>query len=343
VALVRAVVVSWQGVDLLPACLDSLQGQNLASDELEIVVVDNASTDGTDLLLAQRYPGVRVLVSEHNLGFPAGANLGMEGFTGDFLVLLNNDATLDPTALQQLLTELRRPGAERVGAATAQIRLAGSYRLAADGETPAFRADRAWVRCADDAAGAVALINSTGNVVRRDGAAQDRDWLTPVGTGSTDPDVFGFCGGAALLRRRALDEVGRFDGALFLYYEDTDLSWRLRAHGWSVRYVPGAVAHHRHATSSGVASPLFRYHNTRNSLIVATRHAPWTVPVSSFARQTAGWAKAALTTGLGAGPTRARGRALRDYLGRLPRTLAERRSLWAGTPVTRREVARWLQ
>jgi len=82
---VRAVVVSWNGAHLLPSCLDSLLKQSIAAD-LEVVVVDNASEDGTAAMLAERYPGVVVVRSESNLGFAGGADLGLAGFTGPFIV-----------------------------------------------------------------------------------------------------------------------------------------------------------------------------------------------------------------------------------------------------------------
>lgn len=301
----RAVVVSWNGAHLLPACLDSLAAQTVPVD---VLVVDNASSDGTAELLEAR--GVRTVRAPRNLGFAGGAALGMQGATGH-VVLLNNDATFAPDAVEQLLEAFDEP---RVGAATAKILLAGTDPV---------------------------LVNSTGNVVSGDGRGTDRDFRRPLGTESTDPDVFGFCGGAALLRREMLDDVGGFDPSLFLYYEDTDLSWRLRAAGWSVRYVPTAVAHHLHAASSGTDSPVFRYYNTRNSLIVLTRHAPVLVAGHSFARQSLGLAKAALRAPT-ADTTRARARALGAYLLRLPRTLVERRRTWHGAATSRAAVARYV-
>lgn len=308
----RVVVVSWNGAALLSECLDSLEKQTLRP-HLEVVVVDNASTDGTDALLATHYPWVRVIRSDRNLGFAGGAALGMADADGD-VVLLNNDATFAADAVEQLLAALRPPTAERVGATTALVLLRG------DGGTPA-------------------LVNSTGNVVARNGAGGDRDWLAPVGSQSHDPEVFGFNGGACALRREALDEVGGFDPWLFLYYEDTELSWRLRAHGWTVRYVESAVAIHRHAASSGADSPLFRYYNTRNSLVVITRHAPVRTILRSATRQTMGCLRSGMAAGWRDPTTRARARALRAWVGRLRRTLHERRSLWADAVVSRRTVA----
>lgn len=318
---VSVVVVSWNGAHLLPDCLDSLLAQTVA-DRLEVVVLDNASADGTAELLAERYPTVRRVAAPRNLGFAGGVALALDaGLRGDFLALVNNDATLAPDALERLLATLSDPANARVAAATARVHLAPRPG------TPA---------------GATAVVNSTGNLVTRRGRGLDRDWQRSSADRLGGPDVFGFYGGAALLRLSAVREVGGMDAGLFLYYEDTDLSWRLRAAGWSVRYVDDAVAVHRHAASSVVDSPLFRYYNTRNSLVVFARHAPARVVVGSLLRQTGGGVRAAIAAGPRDAAVRARFRGLAAWWLRLPRTLAERRRIWSGSAVSRREVARYL-
>lgn len=336
----RAVVVTWQAAHLLPQCLDSLLRQDVPGAALEIVVVDNASTDGTVELLARDYPHVRVVRSATNVGFAAGVVLGTRDFDGEVIVLLNNDAVFEDGAVARLVDELCRPGNARVAAVTARILLAGRYRPTTCPSAHSPDASSPWEPTTHDDPAGVVLVNSTGNIVLADGSGTDRDWLAPVGTESTDPAVFGFCGGAAALRRAALESVGGFDPGLFLYYEDTDLSWRLRAHGWDVRYVGDAVARHRHASSSGTASPAFRYYNTRNSLIVVTRHGPWPMVCRSHARQLAGWLRAGTGSGWRDDLTRARGRGLRDALRLLPRTLHERRQLWVGAARDRRATLR---
>lgn len=337
---VRAVVVTWQAVDLIAECLDSLVTQDVPGYDLEVVVVDNASTDGTMELLENEYPEVRVIRSEINVGFAGGVALGTAGFEGDVVVLLNNDAVFDDGAVALLVKELARPGNERVAAATAKILLTGRYRTSVLAHEVPPPVTAPWLLTSPLDPAGVTLVNSTGNLVRRDGSGADRDWLAPLGTESTDPRVFGFCGGAAALRWSAAASVGGFDASLFLYYEDTDLSWRLRAHGWTVRYVADAIARHRHAASSGAESPLFRYFNTRNSLVVVTRHGPWSMVAVSYARQTAGWLRSIRTAGWSAQPTRARGRALRDALAHAPGTLRERRRLWSAAPLSRRAALR---
>ena len=345
-AQVRAVVVSWNGAHLLPSCLDSLLAQTVAAD-LEVVGVDNASEDGTASMLSERYPGVIVVRSESNLGFAGGADLGLAGFTGPFIALLNNDATFEVDAIEQMISVMEEPGNERVGAVTAKILLAGRYRLEqglteSTAPTGSFRRDDGWLVPADpDSPGAIRVVNSTGNVVTRRGTGTDRDWLRTEGEESREADVFGFCGGAAVLRKAALDEVGGFDRELFLYYEDTDLSWRLRAGGWAIRYCEPAVARHLHAGSSDSASPLFRYYNTRNSLVVFARHAPVAVVVGSFARQVVGCALAGLRRSEPRSVTRARVRGLTAFIRRLPQTLHQR-ARWRTATVSRHELARFV-
>ena len=283
-------VVSWNGRHLLPECLDSLLAQTAYPADLEIVVVDNGSEDGTPEYLAAGFPQVQVVRSDSNVGFAGGADLGIAGFRGEFLALLNNDATLAPDALQRMLETITRPGNERVGAVTARIMLAGAFlaRRAVPGEAISAGSYRSGNLVLEPAAlsspASFRLVNSTGNIVTRGGRGQDRDWLRPEGEESRDTDVFGFCGGAALLRRAALDEVGTFDASLFLYYEDTDLSWRLRLAGWHIVYAPDAVVHHLHAASSDSQSEMFAFHNERNRLLTLLRDAPLGFAASKIAR-----------------------------------------------------------
>ncbi|MCY7299908.1 MAG: glycosyltransferase family 2 protein [Ilumatobacteraceae bacterium] len=119
------------------------------------------------------------------------------------------------------------------------------------------------------------VINNVGSNLYRNGFGGDRGFLQrDLGQYGQPAEVFAWCGGGVLLRRDYLDQVGLFDERLFLYYEDTDLSWRGRLQGWRYLYEPASVVHHRHAASSGVGSPVFRFYTERNRLLVLAKNAP---------------------------------------------------------------------
>ena len=119
-------------------------------------------------------------------------------------------------------------------------------------------------------------INNVGSCLFAGGYGGDRGFLElDAGQYDAPAEVFAWCGGAVLLSNRYLDEVGLFDERLFLYYEDTELSWRGRLSGWCYVYEPASVVWHRHSASSGgVGSPVFSYYTDRNRLVVLMRHAP---------------------------------------------------------------------
>lgn len=123
----------------------------------------------------------------------------------------------------------------------------------------------------------VELINSTGNLVDACGNGYDRSWLAPAKQEHDSPEVFGICGGACAISARAWRQLGGMRQDLFMYYEDTDFSYRLRRAGYRVQYVRQAQARHAHAASSDSASEAFTTWNTRNRLRVAARYAPASV------------------------------------------------------------------
>ena len=122
------------------------------------------------------------------------------------------------------------------------------------------------------------VINNVGSNLYAGGFGGDRGFQERDRGQYEEPaDVFAWCGGAVLLKKQYLDEVGVFDERFFLYYEDTDLSWRGRLQGWRYVYEPTALVRHRHAQSSGLDSPIFRFHTERNRLLTLAKCAPATV------------------------------------------------------------------
>ena len=219
---------------------------------VEVVVVDNGSTDGTSQYLAAAFPTVGVVRSERNLGFAAGANLGIRATSGEWVATLNNDTVPDRDWLAAMLAaaDAAERRGERVGMVAATL--------------------LRW-----DAPG---VIDSAGICVDRAGIAWDRRAGRPVGV-ADDPDdrnepLLGPCAGAALYRRTFLDDVGAFEESFFLYLEDVDLAWRARLAGWTCAAAPDARVLHRHSATAGEDSPLKRFHLGRNKLWLLARNYP---------------------------------------------------------------------
>lgn len=329
----RIVIVNWRQPELTLRAARSVREQLRAGDRL--VLVDNGSGDGSAALLRDR--GYDVVEVAGNRGFGAGVNAGARGMDEDALVLLNNDAVADPCFLEEILSPLEDVEGGAVGATTARIQLSGRWVAADRDRRDALVAhDGArWVRAEDD--GGVLLLNSTGNQVDASGNGSDRDWLAPVDGPTAPAEVFGFCGGACAIRRDAWEQVGPFREDLFMYYEDTEMSWRLREAGWDIRYVEGARTTHDHAASSGTTSPMFLTVNARNRIAVALLHGPAGMCVRALGRT-----MARVVRGPNRGPV---ARGLAQAVGRAPGLLAARwraRGARAGTaPGSWAEVQRW--
>lgn len=248
----RAVVLCWNNRELLPRCLDHLLASQDPAGALEVVVVDNGSTDGSVDDWAARYPGVRLIETGANLGFAGGINAGLHDLGSlESVALVNSDAFVEPGWLEPLAEALRAD--ERVGAACPKILFA------------------------EPLAGGRPRVNNVGIELGPTWEIHDRGYgEADEGQFEREEDVWGWCGAAVLLRRAYLDDVGLFDERLFMYAEDADLSWRGARRGWRYRYVPTSVVHHLHrASSGGERTPLLDHLNRRNRLVVVTRHAGW--------------------------------------------------------------------
>jgi GT2 family glycosyltransferase len=192
----------------------------------------------------------------------------------------------------------------------------------------------------------VDVLNNVGGIVTTEGYGADRGFQE-VDEGQYDKpeDVFTFCGNGAAFPREVVERVGVFDDDFFLYYEDTDLSWRVRAAGYSIRYEPSAVLRHHHSASSGEASYVFRFHVDRNRLLMLTKNATWRLALPQVLRYpltTASMAVRAVRTRNRAqlADTKRRIRVMASYLRLLPRMLARRRAIEHVVP--RRELQSWL-
>ena len=196
------------------------------------------------------------------------------------------------------------------------------------------------------------VLNNAGSMVFRDGYGADRAYQElDRGQYQTPEEVFAFCGGSVCFRTEALRQAGVFDDDFFLYYEDTDLSWRLRSLGWRIRYQPAAVARHIHSASSVEWSPLFVFHTDRNRLLMLTKNARAGLAAREVLRYPLTTASLALREVARARHTRRRPpvrptllrlRVLGSYARLLPAMLARRRRIAARASVDRKRLERWL-
>jgi GT2 family glycosyltransferase len=243
---VRVVVLNHNGGEHVLRCLTALAATQWPADALEVVVVDNASTDGSVEKIAGGHPEVRLVPAGGNLGFP-GNNLALRDLASvDYVALINNDAFVEPGWLEPLVAAIEADG--RVGAA--------SSLLLFEGRVPD-------------------TVNNAGNEVLTSGYGRDRGFgSTDVAAFSHPVDLFAWCGAAVLLRPAYLADVGLFDERFFLYYEDTDLSWRGQLRGWRYRFVPESRARHLHSATIGAGSDLHRHYAERNRLVMLVKDAP---------------------------------------------------------------------
>ncbi|MHB8647660.1 MAG: glycosyltransferase family 2 protein [Thermomicrobiales bacterium] len=232
-ATISVIIVSYHGRHLLEPCLRALLAGSRLPDE--VIVVDNASSDDTVVWLSNAYPTVRLYRSGVNLGFAAANNLGIRASAGTHLLTLNNDTEIAPDALTKLAAVLDDAG-PTVGATMPTMVFAQSPNV---------------IACAG-------LETFTNGVVRDAGVGRR---VTKVGV---PYPIFGPSAGAALYRRAALDDVGLFDPAFFMYLEDADLAWRLRLRRWTTLAVPAAIVRHSVSATAGYGSPRKAYYLARN-------------------------------------------------------------------------------
>lgn len=221
--LVSVIVLSWNSRDFLEGCLSSVLAQSWPS--VELIVVDNASTDGSAALVRARFPQANLLENKENLGFCGGNNAGLTLARGVYILFLNADAVLQPDYLEKALA--RFAADSRTGMVAGKV----------------LRFDRR-------------TLDTTGQMLTRSRRVVERGYGEPDRGQYDEPgDVFSVCGAVALFRRDLIDSVSLdgqfFDEDFFAFGEDIDVGWRARNAGWICRYEPSAVAlHYRGGTQA---------------------------------------------------------------------------------------------
>jgi GT2 family glycosyltransferase len=222
-------------------CLDALREQTYPY--LEVILVDNGSTDGSQALVRQQYPEVRLLALNENLGLTGGNNAGFRLAQGEFLVSLNNDTEVHPHFVEELVRALQQH--PRAGMAAAKMLLFDRRNI----------------------------LHSAGDGYGVDGIPFNRGvWQEDVGQFDEPGWIFGGCGGAVAYRRAMLDDVGLFDESFFMYCEDVDLNWRAQLAGWRCWFTPQAIVYHKLSATGG--GPIASFHTGRNTLSVIAKDYP---------------------------------------------------------------------
>jgi hypothetical protein len=214
------VLVCWNNRPDLEACLTSLFGARMRHP-LEVVVVDNGSTDGSQDMLRARFPEVRIVQNASNVGLARACNQGVEATKSPFVLLLNNDTIVNGPSLDALVDLM---------AVTPDAGAVGGKLLNEDGSVQAEYNNFSTLREEFLIATRLGELFWPGYPSHRSGSGARRvDWL---------------CSACLLLRRQALSEVGPLDEGYFIYGDEADLQFRLKARGWRVYYLPDATTIH---------------------------------------------------------------------------------------------------
>jgi GT2 family glycosyltransferase len=239
--VISIVIPNWNGAHHLSTCLEALRRQTCRA--FEVIVADNASTDGSRELLARDYPEVRVVALPQNRGFTGACNSGLRVAQGDILILLNNDTEADPHWLAAVADAFARHP---------EAGLVASKMLLFDRRN---------------------VFHTAGDFYRVDGVPGNRGvWQTDRGQYEREEYVFSACGGSSAYRRTMLDEIGLLDEDFFYSCEDVDLAWRAQLSGWRCVYTPAAIVYHRLAATGGGITASF--YDGRNFIYVIAKNYP---------------------------------------------------------------------
>lgn len=241
---VSFITVCYNGFEDTCDLIDSIQ-ETVKSIRYEIIVVDNASIENEALKIQSKYPFVITIRSEINLGFAGGNNLGLAKAEGEFLFFINNDAVVTNDSFINLVKRLEEN--PQMGGLSPKICFAWEPQLIQfAGFTPLSK---------------VTLRNEVIGYNQKDNGLFDKPHKIPY-----------LHGAAMLIKREAIEKVGKMPEIYFLYYEEIDWSISLRKAGYELWYDPACTILHKESQSTGKQSPLQAFYMTRNRLLLAKRH-----------------------------------------------------------------------
>lgn len=249
---VSIITVNYNGYDDTCALIESIP---LNDKSLEVIVVDNASRINEAEKISAKYPLVKTIRSEQNLGFAGGNNLGIKEASGDYLFFINNDTYLNDFNISALIDRLN--SSSEIGMVCPKIRFAWeNYPIQFAGYTPLSR---------------ITLRNKAIGYNELDNGQYNKAHPTPYAHGA-----------AMMAKREAIEKVGVMPECYFLYYEELDWSMMFRRAGFQIWYEPACTVFHKESRSTGVNSPLKAYYITRNRLLFISRNEKTSIRFASY-------------------------------------------------------------
>ncbi len=238
------IIPNYNGMKYIENCLESLLCEK-AEINFDVIVVDNGSKDGSKELVKEKYPQVRLIEFEENTGFCGAVNAGIRTSKSEFIILLNNDTTVEKGFVAALEDAIRKyPKAFSVSAKMVDMKNTSILDDAGD-----FYCALGW-----------AFARGKGKKSQKY---------------EKEAQVFSACGGAAIYKKAVLDEIGIFDENHFAYLEDLDIGYRAKIYGYKNYYTPNAVVHHAGSAVSGSKHNEFKVNlSSQNSVYVIYKNMP---------------------------------------------------------------------
>ncbi len=235
------ITINYNGLKDTCALIESIP----FNDKMEVIVVDNASTNDESSEIERRYPYVKIIRSNQNLGFAGGNNLGIKAAKGKYLFLVNNDTIFKEFNIQALIDRLE--SSDTIGLVCPKIRFSwGTNPIQFAGYTPLSK---------------VTVRNQAIGFGKEDKGQYETAHPTPYAHGA-----------AMLIKREALEKVGLMPECYFLYYEELDWSMMFTRAGYQIWYEPACTIYHKESQTTGQNSPLRTYYITRNRLLLVKRN-----------------------------------------------------------------------
>ena len=238
---VSIITINYNGLEDTCALIETIP----FNENMEVIVVDNASKNKEAVIIAKRYPQVKIVMSERNLGYAGGNNLGIQAAQGKYLFLINNDTVFKDFNIQALIA--RMESSPKIGIVCPKIRFAwGNNPIQYAGYSRLSR---------------ISVRNHAIGFNEEDHGQYDTAHATPYAHGA-----------AMFIRRDTINKVGVMPDCYFLYYEELDWSMMFTRAGYQICFEPKCTIYHKESQATGQNSPLRTYYLTRNRLLLVRRN-----------------------------------------------------------------------